>query len=80
MRIVFLIVMFPLSAYLTVLWRIMLSGSASDQAVIIYLLIAGLTIRNGWRRRARGERADAESGSSRANDGEEARTRRHRER
>lgn len=48
-RILLIIIMIPISAYLTVIWRIMLDGSATDQTAIIYMLIMIITIRNGWK-------------------------------
>ena len=37
----------PISPFLAVLWRIMLSGSASDQTIVIYAILLILLIRGG---------------------------------
>lgn len=49
LRLLLLIILYPLSGLLAVVWRIMLSGSAADQALIIYATITVMVIRNGWR-------------------------------
>lgn len=64
-RLLLCAVLIPAAPYLTVLWRIMLSGSATDQMVIVYAAAVILVLKS-MRRRLKALDAEEDAGDGRA--------------